>query len=954
MRSHLKLGLYLLTLLCIVPTITTNAQEISFSDVTSILTQRQKGSPISKGFADVNGDFRDDLLRAANGKELMVDIQSNNGEFFQNMVIDTITGDTWALLVSDIDNDGKQDIMSTGSYNGFKIYGQGDEFGQYNIRQTSETDFFAQGANYVDINNDGWLDAFICDDDAESEVYINDGTGLLVRNSDLIDMRTTPVSDNSGNYASEWGDIDGDGDLDLYIAKCRLGVEENTDPRRINMLFINELNEGGTFREASAEWGVKIGEQTWTCNFGDIDNDGDLDLFLANHEFRCQMFENINGERFEEIPLFSGGEELFLFAYQTSLADFNNDGFLDILLVGDGEQLLYNNGDKTFTSTVSPFGFPGPFSFALGDLNEDGYLDAFSSYRSLGTGETGDRDILWQNSGSTNNYFALSLVGEDSNKSGIGAKVTIEGSWGQQLRTIQAGVGYGITNSLTARFGLGEATAIDRMTIVWPSGAVNTYEGADLIINEHYVATENQCVVRLAKTEATDTRLDCTISGTFLSVDQEFDEIVWSPTGETTNEIEVVTPGAYNATLTTDGCDNVSQTVIVRGPEELIVPRVNVENNIVLCANDAVVLEVLNDTQFDWSTNETTETIQITESGTFFASNSSDCETVESTPIEITFIDGTEPVVPLIQTISAPQTVVLQGPNETTTWYSDPEGLNVIGQGATFETGEINSDTTLYFDHDYDLSPPAYLGGPSVNETTVDTDFSFENVNGGMLFAVNEPCLFRSVSVNAKVEGPRHIQISEFVSEELVVETTVDIPEGISEVLLNFSLEPGSYRIKVNGESSTATFGSANPELAIVVGEFNYPFLVSNLANITRSEFGRGFYQYFFDFKMEPIVESCRSGITPFDLIFDVSSTDEVLDFELNIFPNPVADYLNINSEKKINTLNLIDNTGRTVWSRDYKSQNIELNLTDFEAGLYFLELQGDDFNTVKEVVKVK
>ena len=188
MRSFSKLGLYLLCFLCSVPLININAQQVSFSDVTSILTQRQKGSPISKGFADVNGDFRDDLLRAANGKELMVDIQSNNGEFFQNMVIDTITGDTWALLVSDIDNDGKQDIMSTGSYNGFKIYGQGDEFGQYNIRQTSETDFFAQGANYVDINNDGWLDAFICDDDAESEVYINDGTGLLVRNSDLIDM----------------------------------------------------------------------------------------------------------------------------------------------------------------------------------------------------------------------------------------------------------------------------------------------------------------------------------------------------------------------------------------------------------------------------------------------------------------------------------------------------------------------------------------------------------------------------------------------------------------------------------------------------------------------------------------------------------------------------------------------------------------------------------------------
>lgn len=954
MRSLSKLGLYLVTLLCAGSFTTINAQQITFDDVTSILTQRQKGSPISKGFVDVNGDFRDDLLRAANGSELMVDIQSNNGEFFQNIVIDTIEGDTWALLVSDIDNDGQQDIMSVGSYNGFKIYSQEEEFGQYNIRQTSEDDYFAQGANYVDINNDGWLDAFICDDDAESEVYINDGTGVLVRNTDLIDMKTTPPSDNSGNYASEWGDIDGDGDLDLYIAKCRLGATENTDPRRINMLFINELNEGGTFREASEEWGVKIGEQSWTCNFGDIDNDGDLDLFLANHEFRCQMFENINGERFEEIPLFESGEELFLFAYQTSMADFNNDGYLDILLVGDGEQLLYNNGDKTFSSTVSPFGAQSPFSFALGDLNEDGYLDAFASYRSLGPGLTGGRDILWQNSGSTNNYFALSLVGNDSNISGIGAKVTIEGTWGQQLRTIQAGVGYGITNSLTARFGLGEATSIDRVTITWPSGSVNTYEGADLLINDHYIATENQCIVRLAKTEATETRLDCTISGTFLSVDQEFDNIVWSPTGETTAEIEITSPDAYNATLTSEGCETVSQTIIVRGPEELVAPRVNVEDDIVLCSDEAIELLVLNDIQFDWSTNEATETIQVTESGTYFATSSSACDTIQSNPIAISIIDVNQPAEPVNLTISGAQTVTLNGPNETTTWYSDPDGSTVIGQGSAFETGLIESDTTLYFDHDIDIAPPGYLGGISIEETAIDPDFSAPNVNGGMLFAVLEDCVIKSVKVNANIEGPRLIQVLDFVSGDLVEESMIDIPQGISEVTLDFSLAQGSYRIKVDEVSSTATFGTNNPELAIITGDLNFPYMVSNLANITRSDFGRNFYQYFFDFKMEPIVETCRSGITPYNIVLDVSSTNEVLDFELDIYPNPAVDKLNVESEKKIKSINLLDNTGKTMLSREINANQFELNLDDYEAGFYFLKLQGEEFSTLQQFVKVK
>ena len=99
MRSLWKPGLVILTLLGAVRAQSIQAQQITFSDVTSIMTERQKGSPICKGFADVNGDFRDDLIRAANGSELMVDIQSNNGEFFQNIVLDTTEGSTWACLL---------------------------------------------------------------------------------------------------------------------------------------------------------------------------------------------------------------------------------------------------------------------------------------------------------------------------------------------------------------------------------------------------------------------------------------------------------------------------------------------------------------------------------------------------------------------------------------------------------------------------------------------------------------------------------------------------------------------------------------------------------------------------------------------------------------------------------------------------------------------------------------
>ena len=957
MRNLWKPGLVILTFLSTLYIPELCAQQITFSNATELLTERQKGSPICKGFADVNGDFRDDLIRAANGSELMVDINSNNGEFFQNIVLDTTEGSTWAILVGDLDNNGRMDLMSAGANNGFKIYEAGEDFGEFNFKQLSETDYFAQGANYVDINNDGWLDAFICDDDAESEVYINDGTGQLVRDTNLIDMKTIPVSDNSGNYASEWVDIDGDKDLDFYIAKCRLGVDEDiiesSDPRRINMLFINELNEGGTFREASEEWGVKIGRQTWTCNFGDIDNDGDQDLFLANHDAPCQLFENINGERFEEIPLFENGEGLELFAFQTSIADFNNDGFLDILLVGDGEQLLYNNGNKTFTSSVSPFGPFSPFSFALGDINEDGYIDAFASYRSLGPGETGADDELWINSGGPNNYFALSVVGNESNINGIGARVIIEGAWGQQCRVIQSGVGYGITNSLTARFGLGQADQIDRVRIEWPSGLMEVHEGP-ITINDHFIATEGECIQRLVRAEATGTRLDCTLSGTILSVDEDFDSIEWEPFGSNTAEIEVDTPGAYQAVLTRDGCENVSQVILVRGAEVLEAPILNVENDIVLCEGASVELEVLNSEAFEWSTGDNTDALQISNSGGFFASTSSACDTIPSNLVQVTFVSPGESGEPIEEMFTGAQTVELQGPNESTTWYSDPEGLNEIGSGDTFLTEVLDADTTFYFDNDINLAPPGYLGGAPVTSTEEDTDFSFENVNGALLFVTNEPCMFRSVKVNARVEGPRHIQLFNFITQELVIETTVDVPVGISEVFLDFPLESASYRMEVNPESSTATFGSNNPELAILTGELDYPYNVSNIATISRSLFGREFYHYFFDFKMEPIVESCRSGITPYNLLFNQSSVNDVLDFDLELYPNPVSENLTIVSEKNINTINVIDNSGRTLLSRTFNKQNGNLDMSDLEQGTYLIELRGDEFHTIRQIVKMK
>lgn len=141
--------------------------------------------------------------------------------------------------------------------------------------------------------------------------------------ANIIDWNTVPPSDNSGNYGSEWADIDNDGDMDLYIAKCKFGVTDFEDPRRHNMLFMNQGN--GVFANEAEARGMKHKGQSWTGSFADYDNDGDQDCLITNHDVPHALMRNDGKGNFTEhvlnIPLDA------TFAFQSLWADFDNNGF---------------------------------------------------------------------------------------------------------------------------------------------------------------------------------------------------------------------------------------------------------------------------------------------------------------------------------------------------------------------------------------------------------------------------------------------------------------------------------------------------------------------------------------------------------------------------------------------------------------------------------------------------
>lgn len=245
----------------------------SFTDRTDWLNNTDFHSGVAMAVVDMDGDSLDDIVHLNNARNLFIEYQ-RPGNTFETYEFGPVSNDgQWSIAVADIDHDGRCDVMAGGAYDGMRVIKFDESEGEYKSDPLPGPSLFLQGSNFVDIDNDGFVDAFGCHDDAESRIWANDGLGGFIEADEWIDMSTTPSSDNSGNYGSIWTDFDNDGDVDLYIAKCRQGVSDQTDPRRINALFVNDGNNNYT--EQADEFGLKIGYQSWTADFQDIDNDGD-------------------------------------------------------------------------------------------------------------------------------------------------------------------------------------------------------------------------------------------------------------------------------------------------------------------------------------------------------------------------------------------------------------------------------------------------------------------------------------------------------------------------------------------------------------------------------------------------------------------------------------------------------------------------------------------------------
>lgn len=401
----------------------------------------------TKGIIDMNGDYLDDII-GVNNTAVNIAYQTDNTSGFTMATIPTPTAaymPGWSMTAGDIDNNGLNDLLYA-SGSGVTFMKQNDDMLGFTQMYTTNN-VFSQRSNFVDLNNDGHLDAFVCHDVAPNVYYTNDGLGNYAFHQGGMGDFTS-----GGNYGSIFVDYDNDGDQDMFIAKCRGG----NSGANIDELHRNESD--GTFSNVSLMANMAEPSQSWSSAWGDFDNDGDMDALIGASSFSNgghKLRRNNGDGTFTDITAGSGFDVFTGTDHEHVAHDFNNDGLIDIF--AGAKTVMINNGSMNF----SPFVI-APNHGPIGDLNNDGFLDILNG------------STIYLHTGNDNNWIKVLLQGVESNRSAIGARVEIYGMWGKQIRDVRSGDGFAYMSSLNTHFGIGDANEIEKVVVRWPSGIVDT------------------------------------------------------------------------------------------------------------------------------------------------------------------------------------------------------------------------------------------------------------------------------------------------------------------------------------------------------------------------------------------------------------------------------------------------------------------------------------------------
>ena len=366
----------------------------------------------------------------------------------------------------DYNNDGWLDFYSWASG---KLYRneKGKEFADVTPKALTERPMkVSRGAAWVDMDNDGYLDLYVAGYEIWQKAVYPDALYRNMGGKDFV-THTLPKVRNMSARGVSAADFDADGDVDVYVSNYRLF------PNRLwrndgEGKFIEIATPSSTAGDGGlGAWGHTIGS-AW----GDLDNDGYLDLFVGNfshppaYQDRPKFLRNRGPDgKFAFEDKSSGAGLHWQESYASpALADYDNDGHLDLFFTtvyaGNTSVLYRNNGNWKFTNTTAPSGIrtAQTYQSAWCDFDKDGDLDLASGGK------------LWRNRGNSNKWLAVQLEGTGKvNRAAIGTTVRLK--VGEQILTrhVNSSTGEGNQNSLTLHFGLGPNPPKELEAIVlWP------------------------------------------------------------------------------------------------------------------------------------------------------------------------------------------------------------------------------------------------------------------------------------------------------------------------------------------------------------------------------------------------------------------------------------------------------------------------------------------------------
>ena len=911
--------------------------QLSFTQDDNSIDDLEVSSGAPMTISDMNGDGLDDIVSLDNTRQLSISFQNQDGSFD---IVDypNIGNSNWGMTVGDVDNDGKCEIFTGGAYNEVHLVNY-FENGTINTSFMDGPEIFVQAVSFFDVDNDGFLDAIACHDDGPNNVYMNDGSGQLSFKSDN-DLFTKFSGEelNSGNYGNVWSDVNGDGLTDYYIAKCRQGVTDTSDERRINQLWIN--NGDGTFTESARPFGLGIGFQSWTAEFQDIDNDGDMDCFITNHDAASQLFENIDNAFFIDITATSG-VAVGGVPVQATMKDFDNDGFVDIFVTGTGGALFRNNGNKTFThiqnSELNFIG--GEHSFACGDLNHDGFLDMMIGYGSGFNSPSSADDRLWINNKNDNHWLGVQLEGVASNIGGIGSRIELYGAWGMMVREVRAGESYGISHTLTQHFGIGAATSIDEIIVRWPSGQVDSFE--DVTPDQFVKIKEGNCITPPSTLAFDGPTTICAGEELTMTAPEGY-QYLWS-NGATSQSITVNTSGQFSVQIS-DGSDcSTSSTIVnvVVDPEESF--EIVAQSALIICENESVVIRSDLNQLVNWSTGELATGISVTESGFISATTQGTCDEIMSNTLEVEVVPlPAEPSNFDIEYTSFGE-ATLSADGNGVSWYEDAAGEKFIGAGNEIVVNDIFASTTVYAQSSTEDIGSVINGGEV--DHTGSSDYSGDGFIGEMIFYAQQPMILRSVTVETDIAGERTIQLKDNYGTTLFHSKTFMFEEGKTTVRLNFDIEfEGVYTLATLIETNIASLGVSSPRFKRSSEDFgailNYPYNLGNLATIINSNFGDDFFYYFYDWEVSENNSGCFSDLVPFEVLpSSTSSIDDINDVAIS--PNPSSGIFNLRYEQSDQfDINISTIDGKEIINANNLIQDYEIDLSRYDAGIYILKME--------------